>query len=122
MDKKIRILRKELSQAPKNRRGYRRVSPALRQKVVALSTTWRSEGGKQQDLARRLGLSIHTISGWRQLARETARARRKQIRVVEIAEEPAKTPISPLCISMPSGLRIEGLSIIDAIAVAKELG
>ena len=88
----------------------------LRVRVTAWITTQRAAGVSVEVLASELGLSRGTVMKWSQLARAS------EVRAMVPVHVVADRVESTVSVASPSGYRIEGLSLVEAVAVLKELG
>src|SRR5207237_5844729 len=106
-------LRREFS---KLTRGHgRRYPPTLREQATTWAQRARRSGVRWHEIAETLGVNLETLRVW---CRD-AEGRQPTMRRVVISEERATSVVSVVA---PSGLRIEGLSLRDAIAVLEKLG
>lgn len=113
-DRELRELRHHLGAIPRGR--GRRIPAALRERVIAWTTTRRRRGAAWRELARELGVPAGTLTRW--LARRPEHTPRMALRPIDVIDEPAQPPLT---IVAPSGLRIEGVTITDAIAILRGL-
>jgi predicted transcriptional regulator len=105
-----RYLRRELDRI-ETRRG-RCVPPELKARARAWITEQRAEGRTMSELATDLGVAVGTVLRW---SDGGVRA------LVPVRVVPDETPRAVVVVS-PSGLRIEGLTLADAVRVLRELG
>lgn len=99
------------------RRGLReRVPDAVRRDVLAYVEEARRGGAPWPTIAATVGLSKSALLRWRRRAWPGASALRR-VRVV-----PPPAPRSVLVVVTPSGHRVEGLSLEEALAVVRALG
>jgi len=135
MDKPISELRKRIEQATADQ-GGRKVFPAgLRDDVVALALAWMSRGKSRAELARRLGMNGGTLAYWMERHAPAARpetrvrpvrvlgAERASVRPVRVldAEVASAPPATVPSIVLPSGARIEGLTMDQLLTLARAL-
>ena len=120
MNAELRKLRAEVRRAPKNKRGFRRIPVELRARILDAMPR---EARRRDyiEFAEQLGLSVHTMLGWRE--RERKRSPRRTVRRVETecGDAAATAPASALSAVLPGGVRIEGLSMAHAIELARVL-
>jgi hypothetical protein len=110
MKDEARILRREL-----DRIGTRRgpcVPPELRARATAWIAEQRADGRTVADLASELGIAVGTVLRW---SNGIVRA------IVPVHVVPDE-PSASVAVVSPSGFRIEGLSVADAVRVLRELG
>lgn len=90
-------------------------APKIQAGVVEFAHRRRAEGASWKQIAGELGMRFETVRRW--CARDAARPSLRPVRVVDAA-----APGSAVAVVSPSGHRIEGLSLQDAIAVLRALG
>lgn len=130
MEERIEKLRRRVAKVARNRRGRRKFDAGLRGAIVEMSEAWAASGGRQHVLARQLGLSAQTLSGWRHASRHRGviAQREPSIRAVTIVEDErtdsssSQNARAPIAITLPRGLVISGLDVAAAIRIARELG
>jgi hypothetical protein len=113
-DAEASLLRRALSSHAGGRgRRYPRV---LRERIVAYAQVRRSESASWARIAAELRLQLETVRRWCLDAKAVVASR--AILPVEVVadERPSLTVVAP------SGVRIEGVTRADAIAVLRELG
>ena len=111
-----RRLRKEL-EAQERGRG-KRYDRALRARVVAFAEKRRGEGRTWTAIATELGARFETVRRWCTGRRpRTALA----LRPVEVIAE-AATPSLALALVSQGGLRVEGVTLDDVVALVRALG
>ncbi|MFO0737348.1 MAG: hypothetical protein U0270_15770 [Labilithrix sp.] len=111
-----RRLKQELA-AQERGRG-KRYDRALRERIVAFAAERRSQGRSWAAIATELGARFETVRRWCQAKRPTAPTA-LALRPVEVVAERASTP---LAIVTRSGLRVEGATIDDVIALLRVVG
>jgi len=72
----------------------------------------RAGGARWSELARELGVSAVTLKRW--LSARSAHTDQATLRPVVVSDEPAP---QTLTLVAPSGLRIEGVTLADVIAI-----
>ena len=113
-DRELRDLRHHLGAIPRGR--GRRFPAALRERILAWTVARRARGAGWSELARALGVPAATLQRW--LTPRPERAAAVALRPVAVTDEPA---CRPLIVVAPSGLRIEGVTIADVIAILRGL-
>jgi len=111
-----RRLRQELA-AQERGRG-KRYDRALRERIVAFAEQRRAEGRSWAAIARELGARFETVRRWcegRRPAQSTALA----LRPVEVVAE--RTAAS-LAVVSRGGLRVEGATLDEVIAIVRAVG
>lgn len=91
-----------------------RFSPSLRQRITAWVAVQRERGLWWCDLEREIGVPAKTLKRWT-TPRPTAAT---MLRPVEVLDAP---PSGTVTLVSPTGLRIEGVAVIDAIAILRGL-
>jgi len=115
LDRELRDLRHHLGAIPRGR--GRRIPAALRARVIAWTAARRRRGAGWHELARELGVPAGTLTRW--LAPRPAHASLVALRPVDVIDtEPSLRTVT---IVAPSGLRIEGVTIADVIAILRGL-
>ena len=108
-------LARRFRRGAEHRQGLR-YSHELRQLAVEYATVASARGASRREIAESLGLSEVTLVRWQQGAREEGPAPLHEVVVVERAQ--ASNPV----LVMPSGARVEGLSVADLVMVLEALG
>lgn len=108
MKDEARSLRDELDRIG-TRRG-RCIRPELRARATAWVSARRAEGVRVAELAAKLGVSEGTVLRWSNGAVKA---------IVPVRVVPDAAAVS---VVSPSGFRIEGLSLVDAVRALRELG
>ena len=96
------------------RRRVRRYPPRLRARIAAWVAEQRAAGAWWCDVARPLGLPEQTLVRW-SAPREAEGIAVVPVDVIDAPPEGTVTLVSP------TGLRIEGVAIADAIAILRGL-
>ena len=112
-DREARELRRRVARLKRDRPGFR-FSPALRREIAAWVTEQREHGAWWCDLSRAIGVSAQTLKRWA-APRVSASAAMLPVEVIDAPPEGTVTLVSP------SGLRLEGVAIVDAIAILQGL-
>ena len=94
----------------------RRYPAGLREQILAFIDHAKAAGMPVNESCRRLGISSKQLSNWRAVVRA---ARTQALVPVRVAEEHAAR--EPLSFVAPSGFRVEGLSIAQAIELMRAL-
>jgi hypothetical protein len=95
-------------------RGGLRYSPALRQLALEYAYAAAGNGRTQRQIAESLGLSEVTLCRWQKARAATAPVHE----VVVVGGESAASVV----LVMPSGVRVEGLTVRELVAVLGALG
>lgn len=114
LDRELRELRHQLGAIPRGR--GRRIPAALRARVIAWTAPHRARGARWRELARALGVPAGTLTRW--LASPPERAPAVALRPVTVSDVPARPPLTFVA---PSGVRLEGLTLADAITILRGL-
>jgi hypothetical protein len=96
----------------RGRPGFR-FSTQLRARITAWVVAQRERGTWWCDLEREVGVSSETLKRW-----ATPRGTAVPVRPVEVIDAP---PVGTVTLVSPTGLRIEGVAITDAIALLRGL-
>lgn len=109
-------LRRDLARHERGR--GRRYHPELRERVAAWARPRVADGASWHELARQLGLRVETLQSWcpQPMVAPAIPTRLLPVRVV-----PEPTSPSALRVVSPSGFRVEGLSLTQAVAVLRML-
>jgi transposase-like protein len=110
MDRELRDLQRALARV-RRRSGPRRYSAELRSQVTAWVAKRREAGDWWCDVSRALGIPADTLARW------ATRRDSATMMPVEVDVPPAGT----VTLVAPSGLRIEGVAVADAIAILQAL-
>ena len=114
-DREARELRRRVARLKRGRPGFR-FSAALRLRITAWVTMQRERGAWWCDLEREIGVSSDTLKRWA-TPRITATPG-LAMRPVDVIDAP---PTGTVTLVSPTGLRIEGVAIADAIAILRGL-
>ncbi|HTE56562.1 MAG TPA: hypothetical protein VK698_37170 [Kofleriaceae bacterium] len=96
----------------------KRYPEGLRRRVTAWARQRRDGGASLQVLSKELGLSMETVRRWTATARDSTPARTALVPVEVIEEPTARLAV----VVSPSGFRLEGLTLDEAVAVLARLG
>ena len=112
-NRELRELRRWLDTIPRGR-GHR-IPRRLRERVTAWVALHRECGAWWSELAAQIGVPAKTLKRWS----APSSSRPIALRRVEVAEvaEPART----ITLVAPTGVRIEGVTVADAIAILRGL-
>lgn len=113
-DRQLRDLRRRLDAVPRGR--GRRFPAPLRERVVAWVMAQRARGVGWRELSHELGVPARTLEHWAALRPEQAHG--VALRPVDVIDEP---PCRTVTVVAPRGLRIEGVTIADVIALLQGL-
>ena len=101
------------------RHGRARYPEDLRAAVLEQLARWRSEGRPRSGLAKELGLDGSTLADWE---KTKSAARTAKVKAVSLAEMPAVEGAAVAAVVvLPSGMRIEALSVTAAVEIARAL-
>jgi hypothetical protein len=114
-DREGRELRRRVARLKRDRPGFRFSAP-LRAKITAWVVKQRERGAWWCDLERAIGVPAETLKRWA-VPRITATPDLAMLPVDVIDAPPAGT----VTLVSPTGLRIEGVEIADAIAILQGL-
>ncbi len=112
-DREARELQRRVSRLKRARPGFR-FSSALKARITTWVTEQRTRDVWWCDLSRAIGVPAETLKRW-VTPRPTAIA---TLRPVEVIDAP---PMGTVTLVSPTGLRIEGVAIADAIAILQGL-
>jgi hypothetical protein len=112
-DREGRELRRRVARLKRERPGFR-FSRALRAEITAWVVEQRGRGAWWCDLSRTIGVPARTLKRW-SAASSTASAAMLPVEVIDAPPPGTVTLVSP------TGLRIEGVAIADAIAILRGL-
>lgn len=123
MDKRISELRERIEQSSKTKAGRRAYRAELRDDIAELALAWTSGGNTWSELARRLGISRETLKCWMRSRTGDAQgnARMRPVRVLDTEAAPAGPRAVTHSLLLPSGARIEGLTMDELITLARAL-
>lgn len=113
MDRDLRALQRALARFRRRRRRSHRYPADLREQITAWVAERRRRGDWWCDISRPLGVPVQTLVRWAQRPSESA-----TFVPVAIVDAP---PAGTVTLVAPSGLRIEGVAVIDAIAILQAL-
>jgi hypothetical protein len=94
------------------------VPEPLRSEVMAYAESRRRAGASWQSISRAVRISASGLKRWAGVQNGESRLRAVRVR----REGGAQGAPSPLTLVTASGLRLEGLSRQDAVAIVRELG
>lgn len=109
----------------------RPLSEGVRARALAYVRARRREGASQDAIARELGLSQHTVSRWLRARNEAAvladadKVPASALVAVRVVDEPhgaMPAAATPLVVTTPRGLRIEGLGLDALCTLIARLG
>ena len=97
-----------------------RYSPELRQLAIKYAQQARAQGHSWRRIAARLGLSDWSLGDWLRRKQEPSAGQSLRVHEVKLTEPTVETR-QPVLV-MPSGARVEGLSLGDLVALLRALG
>ena len=112
-DRETRELRRRVTRLNRERSGFR-FSAALRAEITTWTRAQREHGAWWSELSRAIGVPAATLKRW---VAPSALASAVML-PVEVIDAP---PIGTVTLVSPTGLRIEGVAIADAIAILQRL-
>ncbi len=112
MEREVEALRREFFKFGRGR-GQRYPS-ALKARAIALAKKQRAAGATWSEVGESIGLHQETMRCWCNEASEAKTMRRVEL----VADESEKT----VSIVAPSGFRIEGITLADALSLLEKLG
>jgi transposase-like protein len=106
-----------------DRRTNRRYPEEFRQDAVRLVDRLRKAGWTQKRISSEIEVPWVTLRRWRSKRSTTATSETSEsFRPVAIVEEPAAPEAEGVALVSPSGWRIEGLTVTQAVEAARKLG
>jgi hypothetical protein len=111
-DRELRDLQRAI--AAVQRRRITRYPAKLRARITAWVAKRRSEGAWWCDVARPLAIPAPTLARWAE-PRPTGPV---SMRPVDVIDAP---PVGTVTVVTPTGLRLEGVAVADAIAILRAL-
>jgi hypothetical protein len=115
-DQEGRHLRRQV--VARERGRGKRYPEGLRRRVTAWAHQRRDGGASLQVISKELGLSMETVRRWTAAARDSTPTRTALIPIEVISEPTAGRAV----VVSPSGFRLEGLTLDEAVAVLARLG
>ena len=103
---------------PPNARGRRRYPEALKREIMAALAASQMT---HKAFAERLGISGMNLCHWRELAPKRAAKKRQKASFKKIILEPESVDPGSLCMRMPNGAVLEGLSVATAAELITSL-
>lgn len=100
MTTELEVVRERLN---KERSPSGRITEALRREVIAVVAQARKTGLGYREIAESIGVSFHTMMGWRQ------RDKRQRLKPVRMSTPPRPSPT----VHGPRGMRVEGLTVAE---------
>ncbi len=119
MENEVEELRQRIDHVARGGGGRRISTAAIRKDVIALGKRWKASGREMSKLAKALDVHKTTLRAW--LHGPKARKSSPAMRPVKIAAEPVRVRKAELVAVLPSGVRLEGLELRDAIELARAL-
>jgi hypothetical protein len=110
----------EFCRGVKERAGLR-YSKELRQLAVEYARQAKVQGHTRRRIAERLGLREKSLSRWQRRDLDPP-VDRRSLQVHEVRLREPEGPTSQPVLVMPSGARVEGLSMSDLVALLGALG
>jgi transposase len=99
-----------------------RYTQEQRQEAVAYVRERQQQGASSEEAAKELGMSSWTLSRWGSAARRAQREPERAA-LVPVEVKPARSVVraGALVVHGPGGVRVEGLSLEDAVALLRGL-
>jgi transposase-like protein len=113
MDEQLKELKRRVERTRKNAAGHREYDEELRAGIVEYVSRRQDEGATQAAVARELGITQRTIWGWMR------RERRDVVRPVVLVEDVPVESTRGRTLVLPSGARIEGLTLGDVLELLR---
>jgi len=104
----------EFCRGAKERPGFR-YSKELRRLAIEYTRQAREQGYSRRQIAERLGVSESSVVDWQRRSEEPRAPRSLRVHEVKLTE-PVVASGQPVLV-MPSGARVEGLSMSDLVAL-----
>ena len=114
MEREAEALRREFSRMGRGR-GQRYPS-SLKERAIVLARKQRVAGATWMEIGVAIGLHQETMRCW---CNETGETKTKPMRRVEIVADESEKTVSVVA---PSGFRIDGLTLADALTLLEKLG
>lgn len=123
MSRALHHLRKRIEHAPVNRRGYRSYARALRRDIEEHAVIRRAEGESYNQIAAELGMASATLVNWckksssktepagRPIGFRPVVMRNDDEPPVDVVDQGALEPAAQPVVVLPSGVRVEGISL-----------
>jgi transposase-like protein len=112
-DHELQALRRRLDTFPRSR--GRRIPDELRVRVATWVAQQRERGERWSQLARLLDVSEPTLQRW------SPEPQASKLRLRPVVVDEAAPAARTVTLVAPSGLRLEGVTIADAIAILRAL-
>lgn len=119
MDGEAARIRGRVREAGPRGRGAR-LPDNVRRELIAFARGRRRDGVGVRRIAAATGVSAESIRRW--TARAEPRSKVRELVAVEVVAEVAPTPTGTLSVCSPSGYRIDGLTLEQAVAALGRLG
>jgi transposase len=116
LDRELRALRRRLDKITRGR--GRRYPVAVRERVQAWVGKRLAGGARWEELSRELDIAAATLQHWMTL-HSAAEVALRPVDVIEAIASSTAPAARTLTIMAPSGLRVEGVTVADAIAILR---
>jgi hypothetical protein len=97
----------------------------VRRDAIAYTRRRLAHGAMQAEVARELAVTAMTVGRWLSMAAEAPRKRRQEskpkLRPVRVVD-PSKSSVAAIVVTTTLGLRIEGMTAADVIALVRAVG
>jgi transposase-like protein len=125
MSRNLQQLKERIARTPVNRRGHRQYGQKLRRDIKGHAVNRLAQGASHKQIAEELGLAAATLLNWCKTAPVKPQKRPMGFRPVEVRDErSARTssetsdirrpePVSRPVVVLPSGVRVEGISLTE---------
>ncbi len=117
-DRELQFLRRHLSQITRGR--GRRYPAVVRQRIQAWVAAQLEGGARWDEVSRELGIPVATLQRWT-TPRPAPGVALRPVDIVDALDASTGRVARTLTIVAPSGLRIEGVTVADAIALLRGL-
>ncbi len=122
MHEQIEQLRARIDEVARGADGRRVFTAAIRKEATKLAKQWKAKGRHLSALADALDLHKTTLRAWLGESKPKSKSTKRAVRPVEVSEQQSHprapfiaTSTSRIIATLPSGVRLEGLSLDDVL-------